>query len=144
MPRFVRNFWATISTPEHEVATGPRTSDGDIRIDIKIRNEGAVDSGIIVRGYIDGDELVLTVDGTEVKRVNRDAPKLHEKNEWVIIQKHGEEYTEYKRLDSSNKLRRSLIQLKKKLGDLADVIVFDSDTKQSAEEVLVRLLSEVA
>ena len=74
MPRNVRNFWLELNVDGRSpVETGPKAKDGGFSLRILIRNEGCIDTGAFITGTYepDTDELVIRVNGEEIKRVKR-------------------------------------------------------------------------
>jgi hypothetical protein len=63
MPRHVRNFWveAECDARRHPIGTGPKKRGGGIDVQVYIRDNNSVRNAIDIRGYADGEELVLHV-----------------------------------------------------------------------------------
>ena len=62
-PRNVRNFWVDVDVDgkQNSVATGPRSADGGMDANFKIREAGTVTDSIDVLCRANGDTLTLTV-----------------------------------------------------------------------------------
>jgi hypothetical protein len=61
MPRFVRNFWITLTTDARQrVETGPKSVNGGFDMYINMREKGAVsDKTVALRGRVAGNKLVV-------------------------------------------------------------------------------------
>ena len=63
MPRNVRNFWVDVDVDgkQNRIGTGPRSKDGGMDVEFKIREAGTVTDSIDVLCRAHGDKLTLTV-----------------------------------------------------------------------------------
>ena len=61
-PKNVRPFWATVTVDGKKVSTtGPKAREGELDIEILIREDGKVsDQRLVITGRHHGGELVLT------------------------------------------------------------------------------------
>lgn len=59
----VRNFWieAEIDGRKTDLSGGPRAKDGEMRIVISQREEGAIKKILVINCRVDGDELITYV-----------------------------------------------------------------------------------
>ena len=63
MPRNVRNFWIEGETDNGtEFGTGPRAKEGGFFADIYMREDGGVRHALKIRGWVDGDRVVLDLE----------------------------------------------------------------------------------
>ena len=71
----MRNFWLELNIDGKKTPFegGPKAKDGGFSLRILVRNKGVTDTGAFITGTYEPetDELVIRVNGEEIKRVKR-------------------------------------------------------------------------